>query len=343
MVSCGMPILVLLWIQSLVQAYKPEELPRGVILSWFKERVLENLGLEKPPLTRVRGPGEDTTPPNVEQRHRRVLRTTRAVRENHEPSRDRETSQVILFPSDSSFALVDSAMNKSTRSYFTFYFQPSKNLQAAVVTSAHFCFFEGGAGSSASLFIFSAQQLYQAAQTPTLRSSDGWSTFSLDGPLMNSIAEGPFLLQVRCLACQWNRDPEQMAFLHLHVKPRGRTRSPRDAVVTIPWSPTALHLLQRPSQEEPQHDDCRREEIEISFEELGWDSWIVQPKVLTFYYCHGNCSAWDRTSARLGMTQCCAPVPGSMKSLKITTTSDGGYSFKYETLPNIMPKECTCV
>uniref|UniRef100_A0AAQ5X0F8 Uncharacterized protein n=1 Tax=Amphiprion ocellaris TaxID=80972 RepID=A0AAQ5X0F8_AMPOC len=39
----------------------------------------------------------------------------------------------------------------------------------------------------------------------------------------------------------------------------------------------------------------------------------------------------------------CAPVLGSLKSLKITTTSDGRYSFKYKTLLNIIHKECTCI
>ncbi|XP_016129169.1 uncharacterized protein [Sinocyclocheilus grahami] len=84
-------------------------------------------------------------------------------------------------------------------------------------------------------------------------------------------------------------------------------------------------------------------QIEISFEDLGWDNWIVHPKAFTFYYCHGNCSSAERTTTILGINQCCAPVPESMKSLRFTTTSDGGYSFKYETLPNIIPEECNCI
>uniref|UniRef100_A0AAV2LE43 TGF-beta family profile domain-containing protein n=1 Tax=Knipowitschia caucasica TaxID=637954 RepID=A0AAV2LE43_KNICA len=64
---------------------------------------------------------------------------------------------------------------------------------------------------------------------------------------------------------------------------------------------------------------------------------------LNFYYCHGNCSSGERAAARLGIVQCCAPVPESMQSVRVTTTSDGGYSFKYETLPNLMPEECACI
>lgn len=222
------------------------------------------------------------------------------------------------------------------------------NSHDTLLTSAHFWFYagEGAAGnSSTQLFIVTlAQQLLQAAEAPSTTSSDGWSTYNLDQNLLASVAEGPFLLQVRCPACQCHADqPDKTPFLHLHARPHAPVRSPRRAPLTIPWSPSAIDLFQRPSQEGPQHGDCHRAEIEISFEELGWDNWIVHPKVLTFYYCHGNCSAWDRTTAMLGITQCCAPVPGSMRSLRITTTSDGGYSFKYETLPNIMPEECTCI
>lgn len=220
------------------------------------------------------------------------------------------------------------------------------NNHETLVTSAHFWFYaEKGANSSAQLFILtSAQQLLQAAEDPSTVSPDGWTTYQLDQNLLASVAEGPFMLQVRCSACQCHEnEPDKTPFLHLHAQPRGPVRSPRQAPVTIPWSSSAIDRLQRPSQERPQHSDCHRAEVEISFEELGWDNWIVHPKVLTFYYCHGNCSAWDRTASMLGITQCCAPVPGTMKSLRITTTSDGGYSFKYETLPNIIPEECTCI
>lgn len=238
--------------------------------------------------------------------------------------------------------------SETTDTGFTYHFQPSIDNQDTLVTSAQFWFYAGEratTNSSASLFILtSAQQILQAAEAPSKWTSDGWTTYQLDQNLLTPVAEGPFLLQVRCPACQCHaNESDKMPFLHLHVQPRGPVRSPRHTAVTIPWSPSAIYLLQRPSQERPQHSDCQRAEIDISFEELGWDNWIVHPRVLTFYYCHGNCSAEGRTTAMFGIAQCCAPFPGTMKSLKITTTSDGGYSFKYETLPNIIPEECTCI
>lgn len=347
MVSCTVLILGPLWIHGMIQACMGEELSRGAVLSWFKVRVLEGLGLEEPPLSTLQGPDADRVPPDTRHLHQRAHRTSRTSWVNPQTRPNQESSQIILFPG-SDCTKLDSAQGETANRHMTYYFQPSINSQDTVVTSAHFWFFAGEAvtaNSSAQLFIVTtALERLQAAEAPSNSSSDGWTTYHLDQNLLALVAEGPFLLQVHCPACQCHAgEPDKMPFLHLHVQPRGPSRSPRNAAVTIPWSPSAIYLLQRPSQERPLHSDCHRAEIDISFEELGWDNWIVHPKVLTFYYCHGNCSGGDLTTAMLGITQCCAPVPGTMRSLRITTTSDGGYSFKYETLPNIIPEECTCI
>ncbi|KAE8278506.1 Inhibin alpha chain Precursor [Larimichthys crocea] len=233
MVSSAPFILVPLWIYILTQACRgEEELPREAVLSWFKERVLEGLGLEEPP---------PTTAPDTAQPEESRRATRRAPRTEQDITQDCASS--------------DSAPGETSSSHFTYYFEPSMNNHENLVTSAHFWFYMGEgatANSSAQLFILtSAQQLLHVAEDPSTVSSDGWTTYQMGQHLLASVAEGPFLLQV-----------------------------------TIPWSPSAIDLLQRPSQERPQHSDCHRAEIEISFEELGWDNWIVHPKVLTFYYCH---------------------------------------------------------
>lgn len=232
-------------------------------------------------------------------------------------------------------------------SHFSYYFQPSINSQELSVTAAHFWFYAGPASnSSAPLHVLTSEQrLVHLAEAPSVRSSDGWTTYHLgDQHGHSGVYSGPFVLQVRCADCLCHADaPEKTPFLHLHARPRVSGRSPRSAPIAIPWSPFAVDLLQRPSQQQPENSDCWREEVNISFDEMGWGNWIVHPKAVNFSYCHGNCSAPDRTTTSLGIKQCCAPVPESMQSLRITTTSDGGYSFKYETLPNIIPEECTCV
>lgn len=253
---------------------------------------------------------------------------------------------VLVFP-DNTCANTGSPSEEKATSHYSYYFQPSMDNQESLVTSAHFWFYagEGGSNSSSPLFILTSDlQLQEVAEGPAKIAADGWTTYHLERNLHAALTQGPFMLQVRCPACNCkSNEVDKTPFLHLHARGRGPDRSPRRAASTIPWSPSAIDLLQRPSQEKPEYSDCHREEINISFQELGWDNWIVHPKVLTFHYCHGNCSAWDRTTTMLGIKQCCAPTPGTMKSLRFTTTSDGGYSFKYETLPNIIPEECTCI
>ncbi|RVE75284.1 hypothetical protein OJAV_G00014930 [Oryzias javanicus] len=339
MVSCAVVILGPLWILGLVRGGNGEKLPKEVVVSWFRERVLESLGLEKAPPNKTRG-GSGA---NLETWETlvRAPRSKRGALDLNQSGAGRGTSEMILFPTSDS-----SCSTGETSTRLSFNFQPSSTILKGVVTSAHFWFFTDQKGnSSATLFILtSAQRLRQAAGLRSRSTTDGWTTFLLDQEVLVSVSEGPFWLQVLCTSCQCHTsEPENSPFLHVHVHRRRRVRSPREAAFAIPWSPAAIDRLQRPSQERPADSDCRREGVEISFEELGWDNWIVHPKTMTFHYCHGNCSAADRTAAMLGMSQCCAPVPGTMRSLKVTTTSDGGYSFKLETLPNIIPEECACI
>ncbi|XP_015214647.1 inhibin alpha chain [Lepisosteus oculatus] len=319
-----------------------EDLPKNIILDWFKQRVLDALGLKEPPITSASHSASergDLAQHPVSARVGRAAWTER--RRIHQ-----ETSQIILFPStDSTCAHSLDLPSPKRTGHFTYYFQPSTNTLESVVTSAHFWFFSGqvdeAGNSSAPLFILTThQQLAQVAENPLKTSDDGWVTYHIAKQFHPLLAEGPFVLQVRCPTCGCHSESDKIPFLHLHTHFRGPDRSRRSS---LPWSPLAIHLLQRPSQEKPNYNDCHRAELNISFEELGWDNWIVHPKVFTFYYCHGNCSSWDRMTTILGMKQCCAPVPGTMRSLRFRTTSDSGYSFKYETLPNIIAEDCTCI
>ena len=232
-----------------------------------------------------------------------------------------------------------------TATFRSYHFQLSVNHQELLITSAHFWVYAGPeSNSSAPLYILTSGQHpdNMAAESPSVTSPDGWATYDLDNHHWPAaVYSGPLTLQVRCIdRTHLTDDPDKMPFLHLCARRQVSGRWPRHL---IPWSRSAVYLLQRPSQQQPESRDCWRDEVDISFDELGWGNWIVHPKGVTFSYCHGNCSAPDRGAALLGIRQCCSPVPESMRSLRITTTSDGGYSFKYETLPNIISEECSCV
>ncbi|XP_054640928.1 inhibin alpha chain [Dunckerocampus dactyliophorus] len=325
-------ILAPWWILCLTHTERAEVLSREDVLQWFQGHILDSLGLRAPP--RVDAP-QRLDAGRVQAIPPRVLRTSQRQQADHQSQPSQETSEIILFP------VSDSSCGGSDQSHFTYYFQPSAKYRR--LTLAHFWFYAGEGGtdnSTAALATLTSDgKLLQVVNAPSKSSPDGWTTYVLN----QTVVKGPILLQVLCPNCHCHTEKrDKIPFLHLNARP-GPARSPRSVADPIPWSPLAVDLLQRPSQERPKERDCGRAEVQISFQELGWDNWIVHPKVLTFYYCHGNCSASDRASTILGITQCCAPVPESMRSLRITTTSDGGYSYKHETLPKIIPEECTCV
>ncbi|MBN3273717.1 INHA protein, partial [Polyodon spathula] len=340
-------LLVALCVPLWTQACGPsdEDPPTNVVLGWVKQRLLESLGLEEPPSAR----------PHHQPRHRlgltqhtastRLGRAALTERRKSQP----DTSQVILFPSTDSTCVSSSDLPPTEGAgHFTYYFQPSGYTLERSVTLAHFWFYSGGNGTelqegntSAPVFILTShQQLEEAAKHPEKRSPDGWSVYHIKRPIHSLLSDGPFVLQVRCPNCGCHSEPEKTPFLQFHMLPKSPERSRRSSV---PWSPTAIDLLQRPSQEQPVYNDCHRMALNISLEELGWDNWIVHPRAFTFHYCHGNCSSREHMTTYLGIKQCCAPVPGTMKSLKFRTTSDGGYSFKYDTLPNMIAEECSCI
>ncbi|EMP29498.1 Inhibin alpha chain [Chelonia mydas] len=228
-----------------------------------------------------------------------------------------DTSQVILFPTtDVPCEPPQPDELPEDESVFTYLFQPSAHTLSRVVTSTQLWFHTG----------------------PVVVVPPGSSAAA------NRSAGGPdvllFVLLVRCPGCPCTAAADKMPFLMATTKPKGPDRARR---ASVPWSPAALNLLQRPSEDTAAHADCHRAALNISFEELGWDKWIVHPSSFVFHYCHGSCSDAHTLSHALGFRLCCAALPSTMRSLRVRTTSDGGYSFKYETVPNILTQDCACI
>ncbi|XP_062383869.1 inhibin alpha chain [Sardina pilchardus] len=334
-----------LWLSQESEACPGDELPRELLLGWVKTRILEGLRLEEAPKLPEHRPQAENAEP--EHALRRRSRHSRGDLGAHSSRQRRDISEVILFPTLDS-TCVNSPDDPSSSSetpangFFTYYFQPSLDNKETSVTSARFWFYAGEAVNAPVYILTTRQELLKVSDTPNKRGEDGWTIYHLEKDLHQAVAEGPFILQVRCSECAClSSEQDKTPFVHLHTKPKSPERTRRAPL--IPWSPAALDILQRTSSEKTDPgNDCHLQKIEISFAELGWDNWIVHPKEFTFNYCHGTCANSQRSQV-LGIKQCCAPVPGTMKSLRFTTTSDGGLSFKYETLPNIIPEECTCI
>lgn len=237
---------------------------------------------------------------------------------------------------------------------FTYIFQPSSHILNRIVTSAQLWFYTGSvtvhssspseAATNNSVPEAEVLKLTEQGQIPVatmaVPAAEGWTVFHFGSSFLPYISQKIFVLFVRCPACPCVADEEKIPFLVAITKPKGRDRARRSSV---PWSPAALSLLQHPSNDATVHANCHRASLNISFEELSWDKWIVHPSSFVFHYCHGSCVSAHTLTHKPNFQLCCAPLPGTMHSLRVRTTSDGGYSFKYETVPNILTQDCACI
>ncbi|XP_042300896.1 inhibin alpha chain [Sceloporus undulatus] len=336
-------LLFVLLAPATVAGCSKGEVDRQLILAKVKGHFLESLGpipqSEKPHVGRRRG------------LHRRHASGTSVAPKWEEE----DTSQVIAFPSrDVPCGPPQPDELPDEAGLFTYIFQPSTHTLSRVVTSAQLWFYTGPvtvqssspseASSNSSMPEAEILKLSEQGQVPVatmaVPAAEGWTVFHFETSFLPYIAQKIFVLFVRCPGCPCVADAEKIPFLVASTKLKGRDRARRSSV---PWSPAFLNLLQRPSDDAAVHANCHRASLNISFEELGWDKWIVHPTSFIFHYCHGSCSDTPTLTDKPNFQLCCAALPSTMHSLRVRTTSDGGYSFKYETVPNILTQDCACI
>ncbi|NP_001106349.1 inhibin subunit alpha L homeolog [Xenopus laevis] len=191
-------------------------------------------------------------------------------------------------------------------------------------------------GHSIDLQVLSEHEPVTVATTK-VQHMDDWTVFHLAPAFLNYVTKEIFVLLVHCPTCPCSDKPEYTPFIMFSTHPTQRNRRSG-----MPWSPSALELLQRPPESGAGNDHCHRGSLNISFEDLGWDQWIVHPGSFQFHYCHGTCLPIHGLTPALHWGHCCAALPSTMKSLRVTTTTDGGFSYRYETVPNLLTQDCAC-
>ncbi|KAH8274122.1 hypothetical protein KR044_011422 [Drosophila immigrans] len=104
--------------------------------------------------------------------------------------------------------------------------------------------------------------------------------------------------------------------------------------------------------------ECCREKLYISFADIGWDNWILQPKGYDAYFCRGSCSSVasvaqaashhssllkilssNGTRKPLDLIPCCTAKQYS--SLKLVVL-DSNQTATLKTLPNMIVESCGC-
>uniref|UniRef100_G1T154 Inhibin alpha chain n=1 Tax=Oryctolagus cuniculus TaxID=9986 RepID=G1T154_RABIT len=290
---------------------------------------------------------------------------------------EEDVSQAILFPAAGAGCEDQPAAGglaqEAEEGLFTYVFRPSRHIRSRKVTSAQLWFYtglnrQGAAASNSSGPLLDLLTLSSGGPTAVPMSlghaPPRWAVLHLAASALPLLTHPVLVLLLRCPLCVCSARPETTPFLVAHTKarpPGGGERTRRSAPpMPWPWSPAALRLLQRPPEEPAAHAYCHRASLNISFQELGWDRWIVHPPSFIFHYCHGGCGLPTPADTPLpvpgvpptpipvlsllpGAQPCCAAVPGTMRPLRVRTTSDGGYSFKYEMVPNLLTQHCACI
>ncbi|XP_038441789.1 LOW QUALITY PROTEIN: inhibin alpha chain [Canis lupus familiaris] len=344
------------------------ELDRALVLAKVRALFMDALG---PPA--VAGEGGDPGVRRLPRRHA----PGGFRRRGWEPREEEDVSQAILFPATGASCADEPAARELTQKaedgLFTYVFRPSQHMRSRQVTSAHLWFHTGldrhstaasnSSGPLLSLLVPSSG-VPMAVPTSVGQAPPRWAVLHLAPSALPLLTSPVLVLLLRCPVCSCAAGPEATPFLVAHTRarpPSGGERTRRSASpLPWPWSPAALRLLQRSPEEPAAHADCHRAALNISFQELGWDRWIVHPPSFIFHYCHGGCGLPAPPDLPLpgsgapptpvqplslvpGAQPCCAALPGTMRPLRVRTTSDGGYSFKYETVPNLLTQHCACI
>ncbi|EDV99048.1 inhibin beta A chain [Drosophila grimshawi] len=104
--------------------------------------------------------------------------------------------------------------------------------------------------------------------------------------------------------------------------------------------------------------ECCREKLYISFADIGWDNWIMQPKGYDAYFCRGSCSSvasvaqaashhssllkilsTNGSRKPLDLVPCCTAKQYSSLQLVVL---DSNNSATVKTLPNMVVESCGC-
>ncbi len=106
----------------------------------------------------------------------------------------------------------------------------------------------------------------------------------------------------------------------------------------------------------PGYDKCCRQSLYVSFKEIGWHDWIIEPAGFDVNFCEGRCTGSSVLAAKSHgfvkkelmsrlkknnvLSVCC--VPTKFGVLTLLHFDEDGFIFK-TTLKNMVVQECGCL
>lgn len=282
--------------------------------------------------------------------------------EEHESVEDDDfygkTNQVILFPEESSDCK-DFKMADTSRPSACFTFHLPKDLDEFDIATSDFWvhkkkdFLDGDKNVNQTLVYLESQE-----------ADKRWGTFSVFERHITHIKDGWIKMDIARMVKDWLKYNQRRHTIQIICESCG---------YKPPWTPVSTEKTHFPileiktetkNKKRPKRNvnclpgisECCREKLYISFVEIGWDDWILQPMGYEAYFCRGTCtnaasiplSASAYTSVlqkysrakKKELIPCCTPT--HMSSIQLFYYDDN-QTITHKTLPNMVVESCGCM
>ncbi|XP_033215553.1 growth/differentiation factor 8 [Belonocnema kinseyi] len=352
--------------QNKIQVIEQDPILTELRVEYVKQQILKKLRLSKPPEVSL---SLSTLPKPLINGHVLELRPGEPL----EPEKPAEsfygkTDQVVVFPNEGEADLIKCRQTSNhvtgfnPAACFTFYLP--NEMQFVSVTSAELWFYKEQDANDNFNQTFVLSELDHWDQSGSFEKNtimailetsieEGWVKTDV-GFTVRKWVERHWLnhaIQIECSTCELERNVAPVSieqtlkpFLVIHTSPLPQKTRPK-----------------RNSNCLPEMKECCRDELYISFEDIGWSDWILHPSGYHAYFCRGSCSSaasltvsatpYNNVIRKLltrvnalqrknEIVPCCSPTQLSPIQLLYIDTNK---TITQKTLPNMVVEACGCM
>lgn len=314
-------------------------------IEFVKQQILKKLGLKEPP--RVARPASNIPKPLA------LAGLALPTRHREESAEDfyGRTDQVILFPTDQGSPL-GQCPGSGSPDASCFVFKLPGDIQSVEVTRADLWLYRrpldlDAAAANATLNVSevanwdldeSFQRRNHLASQPVAH-GEGWVQIDLARPVKYWFEFNELVKMVEASGVPVAAEEPYKPFLVIATDPVRKVRRPKRNARCVPGQ-----------------SECCRDNLYVSFKDIGWDDWILQPLGYEAFFCRGSCTTAAsltisgsshnavirrlmQTGKKLDLVPCCTPTKYSEISLLYINNNN---TFIQKTLPNMVVEACGC-
>ncbi|KAE8750446.1 Activin-like protein [Frankliniella occidentalis] len=318
-------------------------------IEFVKQQILKKLGLKEPP--KVNKPSSVMPKPLALA----GLALPVPPRRREDDSEDfyGRTDQVILFPTDQDGKKLGQCPGDDASPAKTscFLFKLPPDIQAEEVTQADLWLYRrplsaGGADNVtlavsevANWDLDESFQRRSALVSEPVIDKEGWVKLDLARAVKFWFQYNELLKMVEAAGVPVEADGAFKPFLVIATSPGNKVRRSKRNAKCVPGMA-----------------ECCRDNLYVSFKDIGWDDWILQPLGYEAYFCRGSCTTAAsltitgshhnaiirrlmQTGKKVDLVPCCTPTKYSEISLLYINNNN---TYIQKTLPNMVVEACGC-